>query len=88
MKTLLALSALGLVALLGACEHSVDTAGVPSFGASVEAMHNAQTIPGETTEAPPEGSGAAGVLAQSRYQNGRTRALTPSPISSSTTSSN
>jgi hypothetical protein len=88
MRTLLTLSALGLAVLLGACSHSVDTAGAPSFGASVEAMHRAQTVPGETSEAPPEGSGPAGVLAQSRYQNGRTRALAPSPTSSAGPSSN
>lgn len=83
MKNLLTLSALSLAVLIGACQHSVDTAGASSFGAAVETMHAAQTIPGETTEAPPESSGAAGVLAQSRYQNGRTRELAPSPTSSS-----
>jgi hypothetical protein len=88
MRTLLALSALGLAALLGACQHSIDTAGVDTFGAAVEMMQRAQTVPGDTSEAPPEGSGAAGVLAQSRYQNGRTRALAPSPTSSASPSSN
>jgi hypothetical protein len=86
MRTLLTLSALGLAFLAAACASSIDTAGAPSFGASVEAMQRAQTIPGDTSEAPPEGSGAAGVLAQSRYQNGRTRPLAPSPTTTSSVS--
>ena len=84
MRTLFTLSALGLAFFAAACASSIDTADAPSFGASVEAMHRAQAIPGNTSEAPPEGSGAAGVLAQSRAQNGRTRALAPSPTTSST----
>lgn len=86
MRTLLTLSALTLAAFASACSTSIDTAGAPSFGASLETMQRAQTLPGPTSEAPPESSGAAGVLAQSRYQNGRTRPLAPSPLA--TASSN
>lgn len=85
MRTLLALSTL---ALLGACAGKVDTAGAPSFGASVELMHERQAMPGHVSDDPPEGSSAVGALAQERYQDGRTRPLLPTTTSSANPSSN
>lgn len=85
MRTLLALSALVLVS---ACLHPVDTAGAPSFGASVEEMHRNQTSQEQTSEEPPEGSGSVGALAQERYRTGHTRPLMPTTTSSANPSSN
>lgn len=79
MRTLLALTAL---ALAGACSHKIDTVGAPDFGASVEAMHRAQAVPGQVSDEPPEGSGAQGALAQERYETGQTRPLLPTSTSS------
>lgn len=85
MRILLALSAL---ALASACTHAVDTAGAPSFGASVATLQAAQAVPGAVSEEPPEGSGAVGALAQERYQNGQTRPLLPTTTSSANPTSN
>lgn len=85
MRTLLALSALTLTS---ACLHPVDTAGAPSFGASVQAMHGNQATPGAGSTEAPEGSGAVGALAQERYRTGQTRPLMPTTTSSANPSSN
>lgn len=79
MRTLIALSALVLVC---ACAHrKTDTAGAPSFGASVQTLQT-QVVPGSVSAEPPEGSGAQGALAQERYQTGNTRPLLPTTTSS------
>ena len=85
MRTLLAFSAL---VLASACSHPVDTAGAPSFGASVQAMHSSQTTPEAASDEAPEGSGAVGALAQERYRTGQTRPLMPTTTSSANPSSN
>lgn len=80
MKTLIALSALAVLA--ASCTQSIGTAGVPSFGASLEAMREAQTATGVTSTEAPEGSGAQGAGAQTRYKTGRTHPLRPATTSS------
>lgn len=87
MRILLALSALAFTC---ACVSSdkVDTAGAPSFGASLETMQNVQAVPGAVSEEPPEGSGAVGALAQERYKTGQTRPLLPTTTSTANPSSN
>ena len=72
------------LAALAACSHSADSAHAPSFGASVAAMHEAQAVPVAATPGAPEGSGAAGSLAQQRYKEGRTRPLQPTSTSVTT----
>lgn len=79
MRFLVAFSALALVS---ACAHDkTDTAGAPSFGVSAQRLQDAQAAPGAVSEAPPEGSGAQGALAQQRYQTGATRPLLPATTS-------
>jgi hypothetical protein len=78
MRTLLSLAA---AAALTACSHPVDTADAPSFGESIAAMHEAQTVPAVSTSDAPEGSAAVGAQAQERYRRGATR-----PLASSSTS--
>jgi hypothetical protein len=85
MRTLLALSAL---TLLCACAHKIDTVDAPTYGASVQLMHDAQTEPGPVSEQPPEGSGAQAALAQERYQTGQTRPLLPTTTSSANPTTN
>ncbi len=85
MKTALAFSALLLVY---GCSHKVDTVGAPTFGASVETLHNAQALPETVSETEPEGSGAQGALAQKRYETGQTRPLLPTNTSSANPSTN
>jgi hypothetical protein len=78
-RTIFTLAAL---AALAACQTPVDTAGEPSFGQSVAAMHEAQTISTAPQAGAPEGSGAVGADAQQRYQQGTTRRLQRSATSS------
>lgn len=85
MRTLLAFAAL---TLLSACAHKTDSSGAPSFGASLQTMQEAQATPDAETEAPPEGSGAQGALAQERYRTGTTRPLLPSTTSAANPGSN
>jgi hypothetical protein len=75
------LFALAAAAALTACTHPVDTADAPSFGASVAAMHEAQTVNTTVTPGAPESSAAVGALAQERYHSGATRPLAPSSTS-------
>lgn len=76
------IAAAGLAALAAACTTTPDTAGAPSFGESVRAMHEAQAIPTEASAEAPEGSGAQGALAQTRYKTGNTRPLPAASVSS------
>lgn len=85
MRTPLALAALALVC---ACSHKTDTVGAPSFGDSVEAMHDAQTVPGLVSPEPPAGAGAQGALAQERYNSGQIRPLLPAATSSANPTGN
>jgi hypothetical protein len=79
MRTLFALAALGFAA---ACTHPVDRANAPAFGAAVEMNRNAQEVSaGAAGQQPPEGSGAVGTLAQTRYKTGQTRPLLPTSSS-------
>jgi hypothetical protein len=72
---------LAAVAIVAACAHPADTAGAPSFGASVEAMHEAQRVSDTAEPGAPDGSGAVGALAQTRYKTGQTRPLVPASTS-------
>ena len=72
---------LAALATLAACTTPADTAGAPTFGASVAAMHEAQAVPSSATPGAPEGSGAVGSLAQQRYKDGQTRPLQPASTS-------
>lgn len=85
MRNVLKLAAAAALLLAAGCTHPGHMA--PSFGESVEAMHRAQVIEPEPTQEPPEGGGASGALAQSRYQTGTTKALQSSATSSISTSS-
>lgn len=76
------IAAAGLAALAAACSTTPDTAGNPSFGESVRAMHDAQALTTETSAEAPEGSGAQGALAQTRYKTGDTRPLPAASVSS------
>lgn len=80
MRTKL-LAVLAAAALAAACAHSVDTAGVETFGQAVENNGQHQIIPAATDTRAPEGSGAQGALAQSRYRTGTTEPLLPSSSS-------
>jgi hypothetical protein len=86
MKTHL-IAAAGLAALAAACTTPVDTAGAPSFGEAVRINTQAQTAPGSTSLEAPEGSGAQGAEAQTRYKTGNTRPLQPASTSSANPSS-
>jgi hypothetical protein len=72
---------LAAVAIVAACAHPADTAGAPSFGASVETMHQAQRVSDTAETGAPAGSGAVGALAQTRYKTGQTRPLAPASTS-------
>jgi len=76
-----AIITLAAVAVVAACAHPVDSAGARSFGASVEAMHEAQRIADTAQPGAPVGSGAVGALAQTRYKGGQTRPLVPASTS-------
>jgi hypothetical protein len=82
MRKLFTLAATGLTLFAAACAHPVDTAGVPAFGEAVRTMQRVQAVPSEPSAAPPEGSAAAGALAQERYKAGQTQPL-QSPATSS-----
>ncbi len=82
MRGFLFLTAAAALTLLAACANPNRPA--PGFGDSVAAMHRAQTVPSDVTLEPPEGSGAAGALAQTRYQTGSTKPL----LSSATSAAN
>jgi hypothetical protein len=80
MKKLLLLStALSLTA----CAYTSS----PNFGEAHNRMLNAQTENAHATDAAPEGSGAVGAAAQTRYKTGTTYDLLPSSTSSSNPSS-
>lgn len=84
MRKLLILTiALGVTA----CEHTTATSGTPGFGQSIAAAQHAQTDAAPPSTEAPQGSGAAGALAQTRYQTGNTRPLLPSSTSSNNPSS-
>lgn len=72
---------IGAAAALAACTTPTDTADAPSFGASIAAMREAQTVSQTAQPGAPESSGATGAAAQSRYKNGQTRPLAPSSTS-------
>ncbi len=82
-KVLILIGALALTA----CEHTTGTAGAPNFGQSVAAARTAQVDDTAPSTQAPEGDGAAGALAQSRYHTDTTRALLPSSTSSNNPSS-
>lgn len=81
MRTLLLSAAATLALGASACTHPADSAGAPGFGDAVSMMHAAQTIPAEPTTEAPEGSGAQGALAQTRYKTGTTLPLLPASSS-------
>lgn len=85
MRTVLTLAAAAALSLVAGCTHPGQMAD--GFGDSVAAMHRAQTIEAAPTQEPPEGGGASGALAQSRYQTGTTKPLMSSSTSSTSTSS-
>lgn len=79
MRTLFALAALAFTA---ACAHSVDRANAPAFGAAIEGNRDAQVVStAAPTQEEPDGSGAVGALAQTRYKTGQTRPLLPTNAS-------
>jgi hypothetical protein len=80
MKTHL-IAAAAIAALAAACTTPVDTSGAPSFGEAVRINTQAQTVPGSTSLEAPEGSGAQGAEAQTRYKTGTTRPLMPASTS-------
>lgn len=79
MKKILLLSAAAFV--VTACS-SVGASHAPSFGRSAERMHQAQSEQSEVSSEAPEGGGASGALAQTRYKTGQTTPLMPSSTSS------
>jgi hypothetical protein len=76
-----AIISLAALAAVTGCSHQVDSANEPTFGASVAAMHEAQAVSHTAQAGAPEGSGAAGALAQERYKQGQTRPLLPTATS-------
>lgn len=75
MRTLMIVAAGALAALAAACTHPTDSSAASSFGEALRTMQTAQTVPGEVSTAPPEGSGAQGAAAQTRYKAGQTTPL-------------
>lgn len=76
-----AILTLATLAAVASCSHQVNSAHEPAFGASVAAMHEAQAVSHTAQAGAPEGSGAAGALAQERYKRGQTRPLLPTATS-------
>lgn len=79
MKKLLSLSVLTLA--LAACT-SVGSSRAPGLGQSTHQMQQAQSERTEVSSENPEGGGASGALAQTRYKTGHTTPLLPASTSS------
>jgi hypothetical protein len=75
------LTAGALLLLAAACTTPVDRSSAPSFGEAVRMNVEAQTTPSSPTMEPPEGDGAQGAEAQTRYKTGQTRPLLPASTS-------
>lgn len=82
------LTAGALILLASACTTPADRSGAPSFGDAVRTNTEAQATTSATTTEPPEGSGAQGAGAQTRYKTGATRMLLPGSTSTANPSSN
>jgi hypothetical protein len=76
-----------LLLLASACTTPADRSGAPAFGEAVSTNTAAQTIPSTPSMEPPEGSGAQGEGAITRYHAGQPRELAPSSTSSANPSS-
>lgn len=79
------MAAAGLSAVLAGCTHPAETA--PGFGHAVQMMQSRQAVPEAVSTTPPEGGGASGALAQTRYRTGQTKPLLNASTSSTNTSS-